>query len=248
MLLKSDKPKRDDDISKTSNEENFTPSLKLTAEQEKEARVLADFVLESNLGEFAYLVGRYLQKPSVQFNTMSVQYTARASLRYGVSPAVVAAIATSYLKDLQEAGFISKDLSHLACDKSKLVRARKFAMKKVKEEDQQKVDKSGIAGIYFDGRRDNSLTEISDIRGKLHQRICKEEHVSVTQEPGGNYLSHFTPDEPTHPEKPAFKEAEALFELLDYNNAAESCLVIGGDSTASNTDHKGGVFFHLEKL
>ena len=165
---------------------------------------------------------------------MSVQYTASASLRYGVSPAAAAAIATSYLKDLQEAGFTFKDLSHLACKKSKLVRARKFAMKKAKEEDQQKVDKSGFAGIYFDGRRDNILTAISDIRGKLYQRVCKEEHVSVTLEPGGNYLSHFTPDEPTHPEKPAFKEAQALVELLDYNNAIESSLVIGGDSTASN--------------
>ena len=93
-------------------------------------------MLESNLGEFAYLVGRYLQKPSVQFNTTSVQYTASASLRYGVSPAAAAAAITiSYLKDLQEAGFTFKDLSHLACNKSKLVRARKFAMKKAKEED-----------------------------------------------------------------------------------------------------------------
>ena len=54
---------------KTSNEENFTPSVKLTAEQEKEA----DFVLESNLGEFAYLVGRYLQKQcSVQYNVCPI--------------------------------------------------------------------------------------------------------------------------------------------------------------------------------
>ena len=61
---------------------------------------------------------------------MSVQNTALCSLRYGVSSA--AAIASEYFKDLIAAGHLSPDKSYLACDPSKIVRARKTAMAQAK--------------------------------------------------------------------------------------------------------------------
>ena len=82
----------------------------------------------------------------------------------------------------------------------------------------------------------------------MHNRIIRKEHISVTSEPEGTYLAHFTPEEPLHPEKPAFKEAQGLYDILCSHGATESCLVLGGDSTASNTGHKGGVLTHLESL
>ena len=51
-----------------------------------------------------------------------------------------------------------------------------------------------------------------------------------------------------HPEKPAFKEEQGLYDILCSHGATESCLVLGGDSTASNTGHKGGVLTHLESM
>jgi hypothetical protein len=72
--------------------------------------------------------------------------------------------------------------------------------------------------------------------------------VAVTVEPSGHYLTRFTPPPAHHPEKPAFKEAEALFEILQDLGATESCIVLGGDSTNSNTGWKGGAMAHLEKL
>ena len=37
---------------------------------------------------------------------------------------------------------------------------------------------------------------------------------------------------------PAFKVAEALYDILKTHDAIDTCLVLGGDLTASNTGHK----------
>ena len=49
--------------------------------------------------------------------------------RFGASSAATAAIASGFLADLIEAGFISAELSYLAVDPSKIARARKNSMK-----------------------------------------------------------------------------------------------------------------------
>ena len=121
-------------------------------------------------------------------------------------------------------------------------------MSDCKLQDKKKVEMSGIQGIYFDGRRDVTRAIVPDVNGNLHPRMIKEEHVSVTVEPAGSYLTHFTPDPPVHPEKPAFKEAQAVFSVLEDLGATQSCIVLGGDSTNSNTGWKGGAMAHVEKL
>ena len=57
-------------------------------------------------------------------------------------------------------------------------------------------------------------------------RIVKQEHVSVTWEPAARYLSHFTPEPSVHPDKPAKKCAECLYEIVLKYGATESCIVI----------------------
>ena len=47
-------------------------------------------------------------------------------------------VATAYLQDLIAAGFMAPEMSYLACDPSKLVRARKAAMESSKEKDKNK--------------------------------------------------------------------------------------------------------------
>ena len=147
--------------------------------------------------------------------------------RYNVSPAAAAAICSSFLLDLTAAGHLAPQLSYLACDPSKLQRARTAEMNTAKIKDKSKVALQGISGIHFDGRRDKTMTMIPDSRGQLHHRIIREEHISVTSEPEGTYLAHFTPEEPLHPEKPAFKEEQGLYDILCSHGATESCLVLG---------------------
>ncbi|KAG0723157.1 hypothetical protein GWK47_043166 [Chionoecetes opilio] len=89
---------------------------------------------------------------------------------------------------------------------------------------------------------------VPDSYGKLHPRLIREEHVSVTEEPYGRYLWHFVPEDPVPPEKPAFKVAQALYDLLVTYDSTDSLIVLQGDSTRANTGWKGGTHAHLEKM
>ena len=88
---------------------------------------------------------------------------------------------------------------------------------------------------------------VPDARGQLHPKIIKEEHVSVTWEPHGRYLTHFTPEPAVHPDKPAKKVAEALYDVLVKHNATETVINLGGDSYNGNTGWKDGTNAHLKK-
>ena len=87
--------------------------------------------------------------------------------RYNVSPAAAAAICSSFLLDLIAAGHLAPQLSYLACDPSKLQRARTAEMNTAEIKDKSKVALQGISGIYFDGRRDKTMTMIPDSRGSI---------------------------------------------------------------------------------
>ncbi|KAG0726565.1 hypothetical protein GWK47_036267 [Chionoecetes opilio] len=89
---------------------------------------------------------------------------------------------------------------------------------------------------------------VPDSYGKLHPRLMREEHVSVTEEPFGRYLWHFVPEDPVPPEKPAFKVAQALYDLLKTYDSTDSLIVLQGDSTRANTGWKGDTHAHLEKM
>jgi hypothetical protein len=89
---------------------------------------------------------------------------------------------------------------------------------------------------------------LPDSKGKPKMRMIIEKHESVTKEPSGRYLTHFVPEPPIHPEKPAFKVAQALHETLIQYNSTESLMILSGDSTNQNTGWKGGTHAHLEKL
>ena len=155
-------------------------------------------------------------------------------------------IASSFLQDLITAGHLSPEMAYLACDPNKIARARKAAMKSA----QEKVSETEpIVGMSYDGRRDkHTRAMVEDSHGKVRMRMVTEEHESVTQEPCGKYLSHFVPEPAVLPEKPALKVAEGLYEILLRHNSTETLMILGGDSTNTNTGYKGGTHCHLEKL
>jgi hypothetical protein len=70
-------------------------------------------------------------------------------------------------------------------------------------------------------------------------RMIKEEHIAVTEEPVGKYLTHSVPEDPIYPEKPALKTAQALYTILEKFDSLESLQILQGDSTNTNT--LGGV-------
>ncbi|KAG0718738.1 Chitinase domain-containing protein 1 [Chionoecetes opilio] len=152
------------------------------------------------------------------------------------------------IKDLIADGHLSPDMSYLVCDPNKLRRARQDAMASARDLDQGKHQGTKIVGLGYDGRKDKTRAMVPDSYGKLHPRLIREEHVSVTEEPSGRYPWHFVPEDPVPPEKPAFKVAQALYDLLVTYDSTDSLIVLQGDSTRANTGWKGGTHAHLEKM
>ena len=65
-------------------------------------------------------------------------------------------------------------------------------------------------GLGYGGRKDKARAMMPDGPVKLHPRVIKEKHMSVTEGPSRQYLGHFAPEEHVPPEKPARKTTQAL--------------------------------------
>ena len=157
-------------------------------------------------------------------------------------------MATGYLKDLIAAGHLSQEMSYLTLDPCKLRRARQEVMTSAQEQDTIRATEETIRAISFDGRKDNTRVLIPGSDGNLHPRIVKEEHISVTWEPSGRYLGHFTPEKAVHPNKPAKMVAVGLYDMLVKHGSKDDTDTLGGDSYNGNTGWKGGTNAHLEKM
>ena len=205
----------------------FTFPMKLTKEEEDIVNRLIDSLLNQKLGDLAHLVTRHLDRPAPKRNMIPVPNTAKASLRYCVSPAATASLVSEYLKDLIAAGILSSEMSYLVCDPSKIERARKSVMNKAKDADKLSSSKDPIKGFSYDGRKDkHTRAMVSDSAGNMRLRMIKEEHISVSLEPAGRYLSHFVPDKPILPDKPALKVAQVLYHILEENNSIHSIMFL----------------------
>ena len=109
--------------------------------------------------------------------------------------------------------------------------------------------KQVIVGLGYDGRKDkNARAIIKDMNGNEKLGKITEEHVSITFELEGEYVTHFVPKEPLPGEKPALKQAQEIVKILSDNDSHESLQVLMGDSTAMNTGRKGGIHTLTERL
>ena len=150
--------------------------------------------------------------------------------------------------DLIAAGHISEDKASLAVDSHKMKRAREGVMTKATDTEDERAKQENIRAIGYDGRKDKTRAMVPDSSGRLHPRMIKEEHISVTAEPSGRYLSHFTPESAVHPEKPAKLVAKGLYSILEQARALETLDTVAGDSYNGNTGWKGGSNAHLERM
>ncbi|KAG0698754.1 hypothetical protein GWK47_025973 [Chionoecetes opilio] len=175
--------------SEDGTEESFTLPLRGKRQEQQEAAILVDRLLRERLGSLAPLVMQYLDRPAARRNTMPVRNLALASIRFDVLPTAAAALASGFLQDLIADGHLSPDISYLVCDPNKLRRARQDAMASARDLDQGKHQGTKIVGLSYDGRKDKTRAMVPDSYGKLHPRLIREEHVSVTEEPSGRWLT-----------------------------------------------------------
>lgn len=192
---------------------------------------------------------------SIQNRIFKITHTAAASIRFGVSQRATSAITSGLLQDLVNAGYLSaEDAIFLTCDQKKIFRAKQNMMSSTQLTEESRVLNSDIEGIFFDGRKDKTkILAFNSETNRYHPSQIQEEHYTMTQEPEGKYLNHFSPcDYHTNSKgtsaKPAEKIALGVYEWIDSHGAKESIQVIGGDSTSTITGWNGGAFAHLEKL
>lgn len=176
-------------------------------------------------------------KPSSS-NQMRLQLsnTAAACVRFGISHAAGAAVATSVLQDL---GIISDQVKSLVIDPSKIKREKEKIAKKIKSS--ERTD-TFLRGLYFDGRHDNTKTLIK-IGSTTHQKLIKEDHYSLVQEPGSEYIGHVTPKSGSAKDISTCIISYIQEEIPETMNSIEA---VGCDGTVVNTGNKGGVIRHLE--
>ena len=94
----------------------------------------------------------------------------------------------------------------------------------LREKEMEELQNSPPEGIYFDGKKDDTLALEKDERAKGVWKVVqyKEEHYTRGVEPFGKYLGHLEPD--------------------------SGKAVVGSDSTSCITGIIGGVICLLEKV
>lgn len=181
----------------------------------------------------------YIPIPGKQPWQMRIQLknTALASDRFGVSDRATAAIASSVLHDF---GLATKEDDSLIIDKNKVRREKSSFRSNL--QDMIKNEPNVIQGLYFDGRKDNTL-KIDEVNNKCFRRTAKEEHYSIIQEPGSIYVGHVSPS--TGSSKVI---ASAILDYLKESNfSLDELDVIGCDGTVTNTGWKTGVIRTIEE-
>lgn len=122
--------------------------------------------------------------PPTKKKRLNLPSLALACDRTGVSDRAAAIIASSVLKDV---GIISSNDTSSVIDRSKLRRERTKVRTALQNADRDQ----NICGIYFDGRKDQTLVSIQK-EGKFYRKRVTENHYVILSEPGSEYFGHVT--------------------------------------------------------
>ncbi|CAH1116385.1 unnamed protein product [Phaedon cochleariae] len=162
---------------------------------------------------------------------------AEACDRSGVSDRSASLIVNAVLKDF---GLVTEEDQSNIIDRSKIRRERKRCRTglDLKKNNQILV----FPGIYFDGRKDKTVT--SEKRGsRYYTKKVTEEHIVIIAEPGSKYLGHVSP---ISGNANSIKTSIVSFlkNLLGAN--FNKIIAVGCDGTVVNTGSKNGVIKQIE--
>ena len=114
---------------------------------------------------------------------MSLPTLAKICNQFSLSDRDSASTAFAVLKDY---GIIDGQNKELIINRSKVRRE----CEKERRHDQSFQTPSSVQGLYFDGKRDSTLTPQ---KSGVGTHFVREEHITLVAEPGSNYVGHFTP-------------------------------------------------------
>ena len=137
---------------------------------------------------------------------LNITPAVEVALRFGATSTVTAAIINGTIAALIDDHHLHPDLKSLCVDAAKVTR---FKAKVLAAADSERP--APIKCVFIDGRRDDTLiTKRNMVTGRHHRVIKKENHITVTAEPDGDYVTHFTPPPKTRQAKPAKQAAISL--------------------------------------
>lgn len=179
--------------------------------------------------------------PSTSQTRINLSTFARTCDRYGISDRPAAALASALMHDVNAHTEVSSTEGAIIIDRSKVRRERKKMRLDLKEMESAK--DLIIQGLYFDGRKDKTMTMVRPDGVNIKRKIITEEHISIIYEPGSGYLGHVSPITGSAEN---IKTAICNF-LTEANIDTSNILAIGCDGTVVNTGNIGGVICSLEK-
>lgn len=182
-----------------------------------------------------------LQPRPVTRNMIPLPHTASTAVRYNVSSTAAAAICSAFAVD---SGLVTTEDKSLVVDPSKMRRQKTMVMEKANVTGLESC--SHPIGIYFDGRKDDTLVG-EDLPGTLVPNTRhvnkKENHIVLVAEPGSRYIGHVTASGSL-----AVDEARAIVSGLHQRGVATGGVRVAGcDGTPYNTGPKDAVVASLEK-
>src|SRR6218665_2399199 len=123
------------------------------------------------------------------------------------------------------------------------IRRERRENRKEFQQNSDQFDHSGIEGIFFVVRKDQTLTQVIGVNNKYHRKTLMEEHISIVAEPGSSYFSHTTPQSGSSKDI-----TESLVaSLKELNAKTQNLKVVGCDGTNVSTGHTAGVIRRLEE-
>ena len=180
---------------------------------------------------------------------LDIGNAAEYAVRCNVSSAATAGVINGFLKDLIAGGFISKDKFYLCVDRNKVDRAKSEVISTASKESNSYLERNSVHGIFVDGRKDDTLFYFQhEESNKLYHKIIKEYHMTVTEEPNGAYIHHYTPEAKTLVLKPAKQAALGLHRWMLEHGIDQDIEMVGSDTTNEMSGPDGGVITLLEGL
>ena len=173
-------------------------------------------------------------------NTHALPKTGAACDRWGISSKAAADLVNSFAIDM---GMLTdSNKSTMTTDKAKIDRWRKAGRKKANTERKKAIGSKDISGIYFDGKKDFTLTMVEK-NGKPYPRKVIEDHYVMLGEPENVYLGHEVPYS-GH----GISIGLRLFRSLKAKNLAAKMIVAGADGCNVNVGNNEGALVYLELL
>ena len=144
--------------------------------------------------------------------------------RYNVKDTHLAACLSGYLVDTQQ---ITDNDYSMVIDSSTIRRQKKRCRR------ENRPSKTNLSAIYFDGKKDKTLQSNGFMK--------VEEHVTILNEPGSEYVGHTIPE--------SGKTEHVTESIINAISPEELKMVkvVGSDGTSTNTGNNNGIITRLER-